>query len=143
MRVRSSGIAPWLIPAFGCIFWWGVWGFLAKLGSDSANPLQLQILFTFGMLPIAFIALVQLRFRLTASRSGATYGILNGVFTGIGLLAYYAAMERGKAAIVGPVTALFPLLTIVLAFVILRERLNRVQVVGMLLALCAIAILSV
>jgi transporter family protein len=133
----------WLLHAFACIFWWGLWGFLAKVGSDSATPLQLQILFTIGMAPIAFFALIQLRFKLATSRSGAVYGILCGVFSGLGLLAYYASMQKGKASIVGPVTALFPLLTILLAFLFLGEQLNRVQAIGMVLAVCAIAILSV
>jgi Predicted membrane protein len=129
--------------ALACIFWWGLWGFIVKVGSNSATPLQLQVLFTFGMMPIALLALIQLRFKLVARRSGAVYGILNGLFTGLGLLAYYAAMQRGKASIIGPVTALFPLLTIWLAFFVLRERLNRVQAIGMCFAVCAIVILSI
>jgi transporter family protein len=136
-------IPAWLLHAFACILWWGIWGFLAKLGSDSATPLQLQILFTLGMAPIAFLALLQLRFNLTANRSGSFYGILCGLFSGLGLLAYYASMQRGKASIIGPVTALFPLLTILLALLFLKEKVNRVQAIGMVLALCAIAILSV
>lgn len=43
---------------------------------------------------------------------------------------------------VGPVTSLFPLLTVGLAFIFLRERLNRVQVAGVALSLVAIAIFS-
>jgi uncharacterized membrane protein len=67
---------------------------------------------------------------------------LNGVFTGLGMLAYYAALARGQASIVGPFTALFPLLTVALAFAFLRERINRVQAAGMILALAAIVLLS-
>lgn len=140
---RRLHIPAWLLHAMACILWWGVWGFLAKLGSDFATPLQLQILFTFGMVPIAVLALLQVRFKLAAKRRGAFYGVLCGLFSGLGLLAYYASMQRGKASIVGPVTALFPLLTILLAFVFLKEKVNRVQAIGMILALCAITILSV
>ena len=140
---RQNLIPTWLLHAFACIFWWGLWGFLAKIGSNSATPLQLQILFTFGMAPIAFVALLRSRFKLETSRSGAIYGILCGVFSGLGMLAYYAAMQRGKASVIGPVTALFPLLTIILALLFLRERLNRAQAIGMVLAVCAIAVLSV
>jgi len=41
----------WLWYALLCIFWWGLWGFLSKIGSAAASPLQMQILFTLGMLP--------------------------------------------------------------------------------------------
>jgi transporter family protein len=139
----SSRIPVWLLHAFACLAWWGLWGFLAKVGSDGASSLQLQVLFSVGMLPVALFSLLKLRFKLATKCAGATYGILNGLLTGFGLLAYYVAMRRGKASIVGPVTALFPLITILLAFVILRERLNRVQGAGIALAICAVVLLSI
>ena len=43
---------------------------------------------------------------------------------------------------VTPLTGIFPVLTVILAFLILRERLNKVQMGGMLLALASIVILS-
>ena len=52
-------------------------------------------------------------------------------------------MENGKASLVGPVTSLFPLLTVLLAISILKERINRIQVAGVVLGLISIAILSV
>jgi bacterial/archaeal transporter family protein len=137
-----SGSRLWLIHALLCIVWWGVWGFLSKLGSDQVSPQQLQILFTIGIIPPSVLAWAQLGFKVETDRRGAIYGILNGVFSGLGMLAYYAALARGQASIVGPFTALFPLLTVALAFAFLRERINRVQAAGMILALAAIVILS-
>jgi bacterial/archaeal transporter family protein len=134
--------STWLVYALLCIIWWGIWGFLSKLGSDRISPQQLQILFTIGILPSSLVAWAQLGFKVETDLRGAIYGILNGVFTGLGMLAYYAALSEGKAAVVGPFTALFPLLTVALAFAFLRERINRIQFVGMLLALAAIIILS-
>ena len=40
-------------------------------------------------------------------------------------------------------TSLFPLLTVILAVTVLKERMNRVQLAGIVLALIAIAVLSV
>jgi transporter family protein len=146
MRVKSEGAgkrrSAWLFYALLCIVWWGVWGFLSKLGSDQISPQQLQILFTIGIIPPTALACAQRGFKVEADRRGAIYGILNGVFSGLGMLAYYAALARGKASVVGPFTALFPLLTIALAFAFLRERINRVQAAGLILALAAIILLS-
>ena len=135
-------LSRWLTYALLCIISWGVWGFIAKLGADRIAPGPLQILATAGTLPLALLAFVQLRMRLEKDARGIAYGILNGVLSGIGLLAYYAAASRGKVSVVGPVTSLYPLLTVLLAFIFLRERLNRVQVVGVALSLVAIAIFS-
>ena len=135
-------LARWLTYALLCIIAWGTWGFVAKLGADQIAPGPLQILATAGTLPLALVAFLQPRMRLEKDGRGITYGILNGVLSGIGLLAYYAAVSRGKVSVVGPVTSLFPLLTVGLAFIFLRERLNRVQVAGVALSLVAIAIFS-
>jgi bacterial/archaeal transporter family protein len=132
----------WLLYALLCIFWWGVWGFLVKVGADQMTPMQMQVLFTLGMFPLVLLALGQLHWKVDSDKRGVVCGLLNGVFTGLGLLAYYAAMARGKASIVGPITSLFPLLTVGLAFVFLKERLNRVQLLGVGCALISIFILS-
>ena len=135
-------LSRWLTYALLCIVAWGTWGFVAKLGAGRIAPGTLQILATAGTLPLALLAFVQLRMRLEKDAKGISYGIANGVLSGVGLLAYYAAVSRGKVSVVGPVTSLFPLLTVALAFVFLRERLNRVQIAGVALSLVAIAIFS-
>jgi uncharacterized membrane protein len=143
MLNKPTFFQAWLPPALLCIFCWGLWGFLVKVVSDSSSPPQQQVLFTLGMLPLALFMVIRLGRRLDVDKAGVLYGLLNGVFTGLGLLAFYAAMQRGKAAVVGPTTGLFPMLTVVLAFVILRERLNKVQLAGVVLAITAIVILSI
>ncbi|HVX67581.1 MAG TPA: DMT family transporter [Bryobacteraceae bacterium] len=135
-------LPAWLFYALLAIFWWGVWGALAKVASATMTPGQMQALFAIGMLPLAALALWQMRGRLDTDVRGAGYGILNGVFSGLGLLAYNAAIARGQASIVGPVTALFPLVTVVLAVAVLRERINRIQGAGIVLALGAIYLLA-
>lgn len=143
MQINHRHASLWLRYALLCIFWWGLWGFLSKIGSETANPLQMQILFTLGMLPVAMGMLLQMRGKLDRDRAGVSYGLLSGVATGLGTLGYYAALREQNASVVTPLTGVFPVLTVVLAFVVLRERLNRVQIGGMLLALAAIVILAI
>ena len=56
----------------------GLVGLFSKIGSVSANPLQLQILFTLGMLPVALAMLLQMRWKLDRNLAGAAFGILSG-----------------------------------------------------------------
>ncbi|HEY7615601.1 MAG TPA: EamA family transporter [Terriglobales bacterium] len=137
MRSRS-----WICYALLCIFWWGLWSFLAKIGSASATPLQLQVLFTFGMAPVAFLILLRIRMKLGMDVGGAVCGLLCGVLSGLGILGYYASMRGQDVSLVAPLAGLFPLITVLLSFAILRERMNRVQIGGMGLAVAAIVILS-
>jgi bacterial/archaeal transporter family protein len=133
----------WLWYALLCVLGWGLWGFLSKIGSEAASPLQMQILFTLGMLPVAIGMLLQMRGKLDRNGGGITYGLLSGVATGLGTLGYFAALREQSASVVTPLTGVFPVLTVALAFVVLRERLNKVQMFGMLLALASIVILSI
>ena len=143
MQTETSRIPVWLWYALMGIFLWGLWGFLSKIGTDAANPLQMQILFTLGMLPVAIAMLLHTRAKLDRNLGGIAYGLLCGIATGAGTLGYYAALRHQGASVVTPVTGLFPVLTVVLAFVFLRERLNRVQMTGMVLALASVVILSI
>jgi len=93
------------------------------------------------MLPLVAAAL--LRRKIDRDRVGAAYGVLIGVLAGLGGIGYFAAMQAGKASLVGPVTSLFPLLTVLLAVGILKERMNRIQLAGVVLGLISIAVLSV
>ncbi len=77
-----------------------------------------------------------------SDNKGRIIGTLIGVLAGLGGIAFFAAMERGKASLVGPTTSLFPLITVILARFALRERLNRVQMIGILLALVSAGLLA-
>ena len=115
----------WLLYALLGVFLWGLWGFLSKIGSDTASPMQMQILFTLGMLPVALGMFIQMRGKLDRDRVGITYGLLCGIATGVGTLGYFAALRNQNASVVAPLTGVFPVLTVILAFVTLRERLNK------------------
>jgi len=132
----------WLWLSLMSMLWWGVWGFLVKLGTALMNPQAMQILFVCGMLPPVILALWQAGFRVQRDARGVLYGILNGLLASFGMLAFYAAMTYGKASIVGPVTALFPLFTVAGAVLFLKEKLNKVQAMGIVVALAALAIFS-
>lgn len=60
----------------------------------------------------------------------------------IGTLALFAALRRGKASIVTPLTALYPLVTVILAVLFLHEHFDSVKVAAIGLALLAAFALS-
>ena len=56
---------------------------------------------------------------------------------GAGGLALFAAYRWGAASVVTPLTALYPLITVILAVVFLHEHLDLVKVVGIAVAMIA------
>ncbi len=135
-------LPKWLLYALLSLSWWGVFGFLGKVGSDRISPGQMQIFFTIGMVPVAIVCSIRLNFKIASNKLGVTYSVLMGIFAALGSFAFFAAMKTGKASLVAPVTSLYPALTVVLALLILKEKLNKMQVFGLFLAMVSIAILS-
>jgi uncharacterized membrane protein len=67
----------------------------------------------------------------------AAFGV--GLTASVGNLALLLSLRNGaEASIVFPLTGLFPLVTIFLAMLVLRERMNWIQGVGVVVALVAI-----
>jgi transporter family protein len=131
-----------LLYAIIALFWWGIFGFLGKVGSDRISPSQMQIFFTIGMVPVAVVCAFRLKFRIATEGRGVAYSLLMGVIAALGSLAFFAAMKTGKASLIAPATSLYPALTVVLAVIFLKEKLNKVQLCGLFLAMVSIVILS-
>jgi drug/metabolite transporter (DMT)-like permease len=72
-----------------------------------------------------------------------TVGLLGGLVNGLGNWAVFASLERGaKASVAIPLTALYPLFTVILATAFLHERPTSLQWLGIALAVAGGAMLS-
>jgi transporter family protein len=138
-------MASWFLWTVAAMLSWGVWAVLAKVIGDGLTGAQSQILSSFGFLPVILALCVSTkRLVRTGRRWGLFYALAAGAVSGLGNLPYYDLFRRGgKAVAVVPLTALAPLVTVVLAVVVLRERLNRIQMVGVALSLVAIYLFNV
>lgn len=132
----------WIFFSIAAALCWGIWGVVAKLISEDVNPYTNHFLFTIGML--ATIPVIAGKMKKQApNRKGVLWGLLSGLFAVIGNIAVFKAFTSGGlAAIVIPVTNLYPLVTIGFAVVIFKEKLNVLNVAGILLAVPAVVMLS-
>jgi uncharacterized membrane protein len=130
----------WLLYAVLTLLLWGGWGVLGKVVGDALTPAESQAFSTFGLLPL--IAVLGLRKPAACSprmTRGLAFGFLSGLLAGAGNIAYYHALSLGGAAsTVTPLTALYPVVTIVLAVLFLREKISRIQLLGIGVALASI-----
>ena len=127
----------WFLLTILAVLCWGLWAVISKIIGESVTAVQSQALSTLGLIPV-MLALARSK-KLTASgnrRRGITNAFLAGALTCAGNVAYYHALGAGaKASTVVPLTALYPLVTIALAVLLLRERLNGIQLGGAALSL--------
>ncbi len=135
--------AKWFWYSVLCVLFWGGWALFSKLGSNEIPANTMQFLFTFGTLPVALVILVAKRFKFEKSPKGIFYGTANGILSGIGGIAFFAAYRSGgNTSVITAATALYPMITVLLAVSILRERLTWLQVIGLGFAAAAIIIFS-
>ena len=133
----------WFWYSILCTACWGTWALFAKLGSEEIPPDASQFLFAFGALPVALVLLAGRRMKMEKDAKGIAYSVANGVLSGIGSWALFAAYRTGgNTAVVTTVTAMYPLITVCLAITILRERLTRLHIIGLTLAVAAFVIFS-
>jgi transporter family protein len=144
MAIKETLTARWFWYSMLCVLCWGGWALLSKFGSREIPPEAMQFLFTIGSVPIAIALLVARRFKLEKSPRGISYGLLNGVLSAVGSLALFAAYHtNGNTAVVTASTALYPMVTVLLAVTILREKFGLVQLAGLGFAAVAIVIFSI
>lgn len=75
-------------------------------------------------------------------RLGLIFAVICGVLDTLGNILILSGFRLGTLSVVGVLSALYPAGTIVLAAIVLKEKIGRVQLAGMILALAAAALLS-
>lgn len=133
----------WLVLALGSLILWGLWGFFQKLATNHINPRNVYVFAVLGPLIVAFFVLLSLDFRVEMHGKGIIYAFLAGLVGSIGGLLFVHSVSKGKASIVITLTALYPVVTILLSFIILKEQLTMKQAIGIILALISMVLLSI
>lgn len=142
--VRTGALkTKWFWYSVLCVLCWGAWVVCSKLGSNQIPASTMQFLFTFGFAPVALLVLLVKPVKFEKNIKGISYSLANGILAGIGGLTLFAAYRSGgNTSVITAATALYPLITVVLAILVLRERLNWLQMVGLGFAVVAIIIFS-
>ena len=132
----------WMTYAGVAIALWGVNGLFMQLGTNCVSARSMVIWVTAGFL--IFLPFVWGFTSLSGlSAMVITVGLLGGFVNGLGNWAVFASLERGaKASVAIPLTALYPLFTVMLATVFLKERPTSLQWLGIALAVAGGAMLS-
>jgi transporter family protein len=132
----------WLAYSLLVIVLWGIVGLLQKLGTNrvSANSLLIWLMAGYVLLIPWLLSTTRLS---DLTPRDTIIGTLAGITNGLGAWYLFASLESGaKASVAIPLTALNPLLTILLAMIFLSERLTGLQWFGILLAIVAGAMIS-
>jgi transporter family protein len=135
-------MSSWLPAAIGAMFCFGLWGFFPKLAVLYLDPRSALVYQTMGGLLVGLVVLASLKFAPDYHPRGVLFAVLTGLAGVAGTLCFMAAAARGRISLVVSLTALYPLITIVLAALFLKEPLTLKHLAGMVCAVLAILLLS-
>lgn len=140
----SSETRP-LIFSLLTIFLWGLWGFFGKLALEkrmAPTTVFLAETLVSALIAVLFVVVAVQRSDSQPLYSTVNvYGILSGVALAAGLLFYYLALQGGNVSIVVPLTATYPVVAVLLGYVLLRERPTALQWIGVILVAVGAALL--
>ncbi|MGA2940367.1 MAG: EamA family transporter [Syntrophobacteraceae bacterium] len=133
----------WVLYSALALLVWGLWAFFPKMALSWLDPKTAFMFEVFGGATTGLFAFLILQPQLGgADIRGIIPAFLTGVTGYLGLLCFMYAIREGKVSVVAPLTALYPVVTLVLARVFLREKINLVQLAGIILALVSVVLIS-
>ena len=142
-QTHKSRIPRWVTYTLGAIILWGLWGIVSKLAADDLSSWTTHLLFTAGLIPPALWCSRRQKLEWkTASPKGLLLAFLAGLSGALGNIAFFAALEKGNASLATTMSALYPLITVLLGTIFLKERLQFGQLIGLALAMGAILLFA-
>lgn len=137
----------WLTFSLLTVLLYGVWGALSKIVSNDVSPAMYQVAFSVGLIPVVGVLLRSRRLSAGSSGSkqnrGKLYAFSTGILGGAGNIALYKSLRMGgEASVAVPVSSVYSIVTVILAFLVLKERVSGSQKLGLLVGFAAIYLLS-
>ena len=132
----------WLFPAFGAFMLWGLWSFIPKFTTKYISPKSAIIFEVVGGIIFAIIVLISLKFKPDIHPKGVLLAMSTGSIGFAGALCFLYAASRGPISLVALLSALYPVIAIILAFLVLNEPITIKQGLGIVLGIGAMILLA-
>jgi len=133
----------WLGFAILALVLWGITGVTQKLSTNRITSARSFLWFCWAMMALSAAVLLVARPHWGLAPLVVACSVAGGALNGLGAWTSFRALESGgKASIVISLVSLYPMLTVVLAVVLLHERLTGMQMAGAVTAIAAAIMLS-
>ena len=133
----------WLMMVMVTLIFWGGTGVTQKFATNHLSARLTFFWYAIAFIPAALGLLIATEVSWAYSTGTVVLGLSGGLLLGLATLPLFLALEwGGKASIVVPLVALYPLLTVLLALIFLGEQLGARQWLGIFFAIIAGVLLS-
>ena len=132
----------WLFPTFGAFVLWGLWSFFPKITTKYISPKSAILFEVLGGIIFAIIVLISLKFKPDVHPKGVLLAMSTDIIGFAGSLCFLYAASRGPISLVAVLSALYPIIAIVLAVFFLNEAITIKQGLGIVLGIGAMILLT-
>lgn len=140
---KTGQTRSWIFYAILLVVFWGVWGAFSALPATRYGYPDEMIYSIWALTMIIPAAFAMRGQRFDRRPQAAIYGLLIG-FTGAGgQLVLFQALTMGPAYLIFPIVSISPAITVLMAMLLLRERISALATVGLIAALAAIVLFSI
>ena len=125
------------------IILWGIWAFFFKVGVEEIGIKQALI---WNNMVAILLSILIILFLISSTQlkisKGTFYVMIATIFGITGSIIWYFSLEKNKASLVVSFTALYPLITVILSSIFLKEKLSLQNWIGIIFAIIAGILLS-
>jgi len=132
----------WLVLSIITIITWGFVGFFLKLASNHSHWTEIYIVSNVAILVVSLLIYISQRPSISVGSPGFNYAMIAGIMMALSAISFYVAIQIGKTIIVIPLTSLYPVVTIVLSYLILHEQISLTKGLGITLAVVALVLVA-
>jgi drug/metabolite transporter (DMT)-like permease len=134
----------WLAYATVSMLIWALWSLLSPIASRDLSGAMVQILSSVGLIPFAFLLLFSRNLKkYTHLSKGIILALATGLTAGWGnVLLYEALGAHGPVSLVFPIISMSPLIPVLSAPFLFKEKIRGLQAFGIGVALVAIVLLN-
>ncbi|MEW5979400.1 MAG: DMT family transporter [Acidobacteriota bacterium] len=134
----------WLVYCMISMLIWAAWSLLSPIAARDLSGSMVQVLSSAGLIPCVLLLLFSKNLKkATHFGRGLVLATATGLMGGAGnIMVYKAIQSNGPVSLVFPISCMAPLIPILAAPVLFKEKILRIQAFGIGLSLGAIFLLN-
>ncbi len=124
----------WLIYAILTAIFTSTTTIFGKIGLEKINTILSTLIRTFIVFILIWLYVLftkKYKDYKKLKLNDIKYIILSGLTTGLSWLCYYAALQKGQASLVFPIEKLNIVFTVIFSCILLKEKINKKEIVGL------------
>ncbi|MCK4946322.1 MAG: DMT family transporter [Alphaproteobacteria bacterium] len=142
MMIKLKSKNNLLLLSLGTLVLWGISTFLPKMALQSLSMESVLFYGAIGNMLVALPVLFFLKWRLEKDKKGIAIIACTSGFAVFSAMLYYYAIQLGPVATIVTITAMYPIVTLILARIFLKEKINLLQLLAIFMAMLSIVLLA-